>query len=46
MTLELVRKVCREDAEHKGFFIKAIFNMLNSNSAAVSFEAAGLLKRV
>ena len=45
VTLELVRKVCREDPNQKGLFIKAIFSMLNSNSAAVSFEAAATLVR-
>lgn len=38
--LELTRKVCREDPAQKSRFIKVIFQLLQSTSSAVSFEAA------
>jgi coatomer subunit beta len=41
--LELTRKVCRSDPSQKGKFLRCIFNMLNSDSAAVSYEAAWTL---
>ena len=41
--LELTRKVCRSDPTQKSRFIKVIFQLLNSESAAVSYEAAWTL---
>jgi coatomer subunit beta len=41
--LELTRKVCRRDPAQKARFVRVLFNMLNSSSAAVSYEAAWTL---
>ena len=41
--LELTRKVCRRDPAQKARFVRSLFTMLNSPSAAVSFEAAWTL---
>merc|ERR1711871_894060 len=41
--LELVRKVCRTDPQQKSRYIRSVFEMLESPSAAVSFEAAQTL---
>jgi coatomer subunit beta len=43
VVLELARKVCRDDPSQKSRFVKCIFHMLNSESAAVSYEAAWTL---
>ena len=37
------QKVCRKDPAQKARFIRALFNLLQSNSAAVSYEAAWTL---
>jgi len=41
--LELTRKVCRSDPSQKSRFIKVIFQLLQSPSAAVCYEAAWTL---
>lgn len=41
--LELTRKVCHRDPNQKSRFIRCIFSLLNSSSAAVSYEAAWTL---
>ncbi|KAF0689425.1 Aste57867_19131 [Aphanomyces stellatus] len=41
--LELTRKVCRVDPTQKSRFIRCIFQLLQSSSAAVSYEAAWTL---
>jgi len=41
--LELIRKVARTDPSRKGPFIRIVFGLLDSPSAAVSYEAAGTL---
>ncbi|ETV91929.1 hypothetical protein H310_13716 [Aphanomyces invadans] len=41
--LELTRKVCRVDPAQKARFIRCIFQLLQSSSAAVSYEAAWTL---
>ena len=41
--LELTRKVCRRDPAQKARFVRSLFAMLSSNSAAVSYEAAWTL---
>eukprot|EP00617_Octactis_speculum_P006280 CAMPEP_0185777950 /NCGR_PEP_ID=MMETSP1174-20130828/91260_1 /TAXON_ID=35687 /ORGANISM="Dictyocha speculum, Strain CCMP1381" /LENGTH=950 /DNA_ID=CAMNT_0028466523 /DNA_START=15 /DNA_END=2867 /DNA_ORIENTATION=- len=41
--LELTRKVCRRDPAQKSRFVRSLFTMLNSTSAAVSYEAAWTL---
>ncbi|CAK4072988.1 unnamed protein product [Aphanomyces euteiches] len=41
--LELTRKVCRVDPSQKARFIRCIFQLLQSSSAAVSYEAAWTL---
>ena len=43
VVLELVRKVCREDITQKSRFIMTVYNLLNSDSHAVSYEAAWTL---
>lgn len=43
LVLELTRKVCRKDPAQKARFVRALFNLLQSNSAAVSYEAAWTL---
>ncbi|OQR81300.1 coatomer subunit beta [Thraustotheca clavata] len=41
--LELTRKVCRADPAQKARFVRCIFQLLQSSSAAVSYEAAWTL---
>jgi len=41
--LELTRKVCRRDPAQKSRFVRSLFAMLQSDSAAVSYEAAWTL---
>ena len=41
--LELTRKVCRADPGQKSTFIKVVFQLLQSESPAVSYEAAWTL---
>lgn len=41
--LELVRRVCRSNPMEKGHYMKIIFNLLQSSSAAVVYEAANTI---
>merc|ERR1719454_2291531 len=41
--LELVRKVCRTNPTHKGRFLRIVFNLASSSSAAVSYDCASTL---
>ena len=41
--LELARKVCRQDPSKKGRFVKTLFQLLQSESSAVVFEASWTL---
>jgi coatomer subunit beta len=41
--LELIRKVARVDAGHKAKFVRIVFALLDVQSTAVSYEAAGTL---
>jgi len=41
--LELTRRVCRRDPTQKSRFVRVLFSLLSSNSAAVSYEAAWTL---
>eukprot|EP00934_Nitzschia_sp_Nitz4_P000928 Nitzschia sp. Nitz4//scaffold7_size249615//210549//214104//NITZ4_001208-RA/size249615-augustus-gene-0.40-mRNA-1//-1//CDS//3329558535//928//frame0 len=41
--LELTRQVCRKDPTQKSRFVRVLFSLLGSNSAAVSYEAAWTL---
>ena len=41
--LELTRRVCRRDPTQKSRFVRVLFQLLGSNSAAVSYEAAWTL---
>jgi len=41
--VELVQKVCRTDIALRGRFIRVVYNLLESSSAAVRYEAAGTL---
>jgi len=43
LVLELTRRVCRRDPNQKSRFVRVIFAMLSSESAAVSYEAAWTL---
>mmetsp|Transcript_29825 Transcript_29825/g.45732 ORF Transcript_29825/g.45732 Transcript_29825/m.45732 type:complete len:980 (+) Transcript_29825:89-3028(+) len=43
LVLELTRKVCRRDPTQKSRFVRVLFQMLSSTSAAVSYEAAWTL---
>lgn len=43
LVLELSRKVCRRDPTQKSRFVRCLFEMLKSDSQAVSFEAAWTL---
>jgi coatomer subunit beta len=43
LVLELTRKVCRRDPTQKSRFVRVLFQMLSSNSPAVSYEAAWTL---
>eukprot|EP00054_Salpingoeca_dolichothecata_P011315 m.62853 g.62853 ORF g.62853 m.62853 type:complete len:943 (-) comp19406_c0_seq3:1913-4741(-) len=41
--VELVHKVCRTDVSQRSRFIRCIYNLLDSSSGAVRYEAAGTL---
>lgn len=41
--VELVHKVCRTDVSQRGRFIRCIYNLLDSSSPAVRYDAAGAL---
>ena len=41
--VELVYKVCHANPTERARFIRCIYNLLNSSSAAVRYEAAGTL---
>jgi coatomer subunit beta len=43
LVLELARKVCRRDPAQKARFVRCMFQLLQSTSAAVSYEAAWTL---
>jgi len=43
LVLELTRRVCRKDPTQKSRFVRVLFQLLGSNSAAVSYEAAWTL---
>jgi coatomer subunit beta len=43
LVLELTRKVCRRDPQQKARFVRFLFQLLSSQSAAVSYEAAWTL---
>eukprot|EP01114_Cavostelium_apophysatum_P024678 TRINITY_DN973_c0_g1_i2.p1 TRINITY_DN973_c0_g1~~TRINITY_DN973_c0_g1_i2.p1 ORF type:complete len:955 (+),score=319.11 TRINITY_DN973_c0_g1_i2:111-2975(+) len=43
IVVELIRKVCRTTPSERPKYIKCIFTLLNSNSPAVQYEAAGTL---
>eukprot|EP01038_Epipyxis_sp_PR26KG_P015500 gene15500-20917_t len=43
LVLELTRKTCRRDPAQKARFVKPLFQLLRSESAAVSYEAAWTL---
>lgn len=43
LVLELTRKTCRRDPSQKSRFVKCLFLLLRSDSAAVSYEAAWTL---
>ena len=43
LVLELSRKTCRRDPAQKSRFVRCLFQMLQSGSAAVSYEAAWTL---
>ncbi|CAM9527568.1 unnamed protein product, partial [Ectocarpus sp. 4 AP-2014] len=43
LVLELCRKVCRRDPSQKSRFVRVLLSMLQSRSAAVSYEAAWTL---
>ena len=43
LVLELTRRVCRRDPSQKSRFVRVLFQMLSSSSAAVSYEAAWTL---
>jgi coatomer subunit beta len=43
LVLELTRKVCRREPAHKSRFVRFLFQLLASPSAAVSYEAAWTL---
>lgn len=43
LVLELTRRVCRKDPLQKSRFVRVLFSLLSSNSAAVSYEAAWTL---
>eukprot|EP00538_Stauroneis_constricta_P000500 CAMPEP_0119548464 /NCGR_PEP_ID=MMETSP1352-20130426/2393_1 /TAXON_ID=265584 /ORGANISM="Stauroneis constricta, Strain CCMP1120" /LENGTH=990 /DNA_ID=CAMNT_0007593757 /DNA_START=73 /DNA_END=3045 /DNA_ORIENTATION=- len=43
LVLELTRKVCRQEPTQKSRFVRVLFQMLSSPSAAVSYEAAWTL---
>ena len=41
--VELIYKVCLANPNERSRFIRCIYNLLNSNSASVRYEAAGTL---
>lgn len=41
--VELIYKVCHVNPSERSRFIRCIYNLLNSNSQAVRYEAAGTL---
>jgi len=41
--VELIYRVCHQNPSERSRFIRCIYNLLNSNSAAVRYEAAGTL---
>lgn len=43
LVLELTRRVCRKDPNQKSRFVRVLFQLLGSNSAAVSYEASWTL---
>eukprot|EP00568_Trieres_chinensis_P012082 CAMPEP_0183297430 /NCGR_PEP_ID=MMETSP0160_2-20130417/4732_1 /TAXON_ID=2839 ORGANISM="Odontella Sinensis, Strain Grunow 1884" /NCGR_SAMPLE_ID=MMETSP0160_2 /ASSEMBLY_ACC=CAM_ASM_000250 /LENGTH=976 /DNA_ID=CAMNT_0025459255 /DNA_START=33 /DNA_END=2963 /DNA_ORIENTATION=- len=43
LVLDLTRRVCRKDPQQKSRFVRVLFQMLGSGSAAVSYEAAWTL---
>eukprot|EP00584_Thalassiosira_punctigera_P009622 CAMPEP_0172527156 /NCGR_PEP_ID=MMETSP1067-20121228/1904_1 /TAXON_ID=265564 ORGANISM="Thalassiosira punctigera, Strain Tpunct2005C2" /NCGR_SAMPLE_ID=MMETSP1067 /ASSEMBLY_ACC=CAM_ASM_000444 /LENGTH=976 /DNA_ID=CAMNT_0013310835 /DNA_START=131 /DNA_END=3061 /DNA_ORIENTATION=- len=43
LVLDLTRKACRRDPNQKSRFVRVLFQMLGSDSAAVSYEAAWTL---
>jgi len=43
LVLDLTRQVCRRDPNQKSRFVRVLFQMLSSNSAAVSYEASWTL---
>ena len=43
IVLELTRRVCRKDPSQKSRFVRVLFALLSSSSAAVSYEAAWTL---
>ncbi|EJK63179.1 hypothetical protein THAOC_16183 [Thalassiosira oceanica] len=43
LVLDLTRKACRRDPNQKSRFVRVLFQMLSSDSAAVSYEAAWTL---
>lgn len=43
LVLELTRRVCRRDPTQKSRFVRVLFHLLGSTSAAVSYEAAWTL---
>eukprot|EP00956_Cyclotella_meneghiniana_P006522 scaffold8610_cov70-Cyclotella_meneghiniana.AAC.2 len=43
LVLDLTRKACRRDPNQKSRFVRVLFQMLSSSSAAVSYEAAWTL---
>jgi len=43
LVLELTRKTCRRDPAQKSRFVRCLFELLQSDSAAVSYEAAWTL---
>lgn len=43
LVLELTRRVCRKDPTQKSRFVRVLFALLGSNSAAVSYEASWTL---
>eukprot|EP00980_Cylindrotheca_fusiformis_P007367 scaffold1525_cov142-Cylindrotheca_fusiformis.AAC.167 len=43
LVLELTRRVCRKDPTQKSRFVRVLFHLLGSESAAVSYEAAWTL---
>ena len=44
--VELIYKVCLANPTERSRFIRCIYNLLNSNSPSVRYEAAGTLVRI